>query len=176
MSKTLVVILIILLGILSAALCALSVILFINNRDLKKEIQTLKTTIEADDTGDQDGSDTDTGEEPSDGCEQSSDDAEVAVFTPCDGDEVGDKLTISGLARAFENTITVEVLSEGGESLYKKGILTDATDVGLFGNYSVDVDSSDFALGTLTVKVYIPSAKDGSDKSVVEVEVNHINE
>ena len=177
MKKTLVIIAFVLLAVLTAVLCALSVLLFLNNKELKTEIETLKATVEEDDdTDSEENSDVDTDEDTTEDsedadCEKESDDGETIVTSPCDGDIVDNILVIKGSARAFESTILVEVNKTNGTNLYKKVVTVDAADVGLFGDFLVSVDTSGYADGDVVVKVYSESAKDGSDQSVVEVPV-----
>lgn len=175
MKKTLVIVAFVLLAILTAVLCALSVLLFLNNKELKTEIETLKATVEEDNDTDSEGnSDVDSDEDTtgnSEDCEKESEDGETIVTSPCDGDTVDEVLVIKGSARAFENVILVEVNKTNGTNLYKKVVMVDAADVGLFGDFLVSVDTSSYADGDVVVKVYSESAMDGSDQSVVEVPV-----
>ena len=178
MQKTLTIVIIALLAVLTAVLCALSVVLFLNNKELKKEVANLKASENQDngDTGSEGNTDTDTAEDTEEDaeldCDNESSNGEITVTSPCAGETLGSTIAVEGTARAFENTILVSVLDENDDELYQQVITFDAPDAGEFGDFSAVLDwTPSGSLQEGTIKVYEISAADGSDRSVVLVPV-----
>lgn len=64
----------------------------------------------------------------------------ITITSPKANESVDSPVTITGKARVFENQFTVQVKNSTGQIVYKQtGVMSDAKNSGLFGNYSVKV-------------------------------------
>lgn len=103
--------------------------------------------------------------------EERSDGGNTVVTAPLDGDVVGDPVTITGRAIAFENNINIRIMDGRGNILKETYATTDAREVGQFGNFSVTVNYADPSTPTGIIEVFQISARDGSEIDKVTIEV-----
>lgn len=107
--------------------------------------------------------------EPSEVVEIDSD-ANIVIESPASGDVVTSPITVTGQARAFENTIDWRILD--GETVVESGFITfTSEDVGEFGAFEEHIflpviDGDEFTLEFFTL-----SARDGSVQDLVELEL-----
>ncbi len=86
----------------------------------------------------------------------------VIVTSPVAGAAIGLPLVITGSARVFESTFNYRLLDTDGTVLVEGNAMTNAPDVGQFGDFAVTTSYA-LPLGTTgTVEVFDRSAKDGS--------------
>ncbi len=97
--------------------------------------------------------------------------ANITVSSPKPNDKVSNPIIVKGQARVFENTFVYALKDKAGNELYKNYAMTDAPDMGLFGNYTVKIPVPVFAPKDLVVEVFEYSAKDGSVTNLVRVPV-----
>jgi len=70
---------------------------------------------------------------------------------------------IEGRGRAFENTIGIAVKDDYRFLLYQGSVITNAKDVGLFGDFKADILLNYFPQSdSITIEAFISSPKDGS--------------
>ncbi|MFH1161936.1 MAG: Gmad2 immunoglobulin-like domain-containing protein [Candidatus Jorgensenbacteria bacterium] len=110
--------------------------------------------------------------------------ANIIVAAPQPGATVGLPLTITGKARAFENTFSYRIRDENNSVLFESNAMTDAEDAGILGNGSTSLTilslPKDFSLSVNypepkstrgTVEVFEYSAKDGEEINKVAVPI-----
>ncbi len=86
----------------------------------------------------------------------------MTVTSPTANEIIGLPLVIKGSARVFESTFNYRLLDTDGTLLTEGAAMTNAPDVGEFGNFTVTT-SYDTPTGTVgTLEVFDYSAKDGA--------------
>lgn len=98
---------------------------------------------------------------------------DIVVEAPsCNQDvAVGGDLTVSGVARVFEGTLTIEIRDITGEPLRSETTTTVGADAGEFGTYEVTFDLAALPAGAYEVVAYSISPQDGSVENVFAVPV-----
>ncbi|ACB85114.1 Gmad2 immunoglobulin-like domain-containing protein [Natranaerobius thermophilus] len=93
----------------------------------------------------------------------------IKVFSPEPGDEIEDKVKLTGLASVFEGTVSYDLVTEDGEVVYKDH--TTAA-MGDWGYFEEEVEIPSDVDEEITLKLYSTSMKDGSKQFVVEIPLN----
>ncbi|NLJ33463.1 MAG: protease complex subunit PrcB family protein [Firmicutes bacterium] len=91
----------------------------------------------------------------------------IKVFSPLPGEEVKDRIRLTGIASVFEGTVSYELLTKGDQVLERGFITAAMLDWGYFErtiHLAVDTE-----LDGLTLQLYSESAKDGSKAYMVEI-------
>lgn len=132
--------------------------------ELKKEI---KAAEEKKDKDEDDGNENDGKKQ----AEKASESGNTVVTSPMDGDAIGDPVTVTGRAIAFESTFNLRVKDAAGNILKETSAMTNAPGMGEFGDFSVTLDYATPSTPTGTIEVFQYSAKDGSeiDKVIIDV-------
>ncbi len=92
----------------------------------------------------------------------------IAVYSPKPGGS-GRQFTLTGLSRTFEATTAWRVV-DSARRLVAGGYTTASRGTSpVWGTYQVSVQLPVSASGNLTLEVYWPSARDGSDVDVVQI-------
>ncbi len=99
-----------------------------------------------------------------------SDDGNILIYSPTEGEKISSPYNLSGSARVFENVVNYELTDDSGNVL-TSGIATAlASDVGQFGDFSVSFSFTSTAKnGKLSIFSYSP--KDGSKQDLIEIKV-----
>jgi len=97
--------------------------------------------------------------------------ANITVSSPVSNEKVSNPIIVRGQARVFENTFSYALKDGTGNKLYENNAMTDATDAGIFGNYTVKIPVPVSAPKDLVVEVFEYSAKDGSVTNLVRIPV-----
>lgn len=97
--------------------------------------------------------------------------ANITITSPLAGDKVPNPITVKGQARVFENTFAYALRDRAGNKLYENYAMSDASDAGLFGNYTVKIPVPVSAPKDLIVEVFEYSARDGEVINLVRVPV-----
>ena len=95
----------------------------------------------------------------------------VTISSPSVNEVIGLPLVIAGKARVFENTFNYRLLDQDGSVLAEGHAMTNATDAGLMGDYTVTTSYAAPTGTTGTVEVFDYSAKDGSVVDLARVSV-----
>jgi spore germination protein GerM len=95
----------------------------------------------------------------------------IQVTSPRSGESVGLPLTITGYARVFENQFAYRVKDLKGNLLKEGSAMSNATDSGKFGAFTITTNYAEPASTNGTVEVFEYSAKDGSEVNKVTVPV-----
>ncbi|BAL81044.1 Gmad2 immunoglobulin-like domain-containing protein [Caldisericum exile] len=83
-------------------------------------------------------------------------------------------IRIEGRGRAFENTIGIKVVDGNDFILFQGSTITDAKDMGQFGNFKEDIKLKVFPqTDKIKVVAYIASPKDGTITSSDEKSINY---
>jgi len=99
----------------------------------------------------------------------------IALFEPAPETSVSNPFTVKGAARVFENVVSIR-LRDGDESVLAETFATaQSADIGLFGNFEVNLSYPQprFSMGTL--EVYQESARDGSEQDKISIPVEFTN-
>jgi hypothetical protein len=102
--------------------------------------------------------------------EASSDSGNTVVTTPLARASVTSPLTVSGRARAFENTVNIRLKNADGEILVETFATADG-DLGRFGEFSAVLEFTATS-GQGTLEAFQISAEDGSEQDRVVMPVN----
>jgi hypothetical protein len=95
----------------------------------------------------------------------------ITVTSPKSGETVAKKFVVQGQARVFENVLNYRLKDEDGKVLTEGNMIANAEDVGLFGPFSVEIDTSTAKGKKGTLEVFSESAADGSDINMVKIPV-----
>jgi len=95
----------------------------------------------------------------------------IKVYAPEQGASITSPVTISGEARVFEGTVNYRILDENGTVIGEGFTTAAATDVGLFGPYTVAAVFSPPLTPVGRIEVFNYSARDGSVENLVTVRV-----
>ena len=95
----------------------------------------------------------------------------MILAAPIDDIGVGSPIAIAGRAIAFESTINVRVRDGRGETLVEAAAMTDAPDVGRFGDFTVELEFDKPSTSSGTVEIFEYSARDGAEINKVSVSV-----
>ncbi|MDZ4229607.1 MAG: GerMN domain-containing protein, partial [Candidatus Veblenbacteria bacterium] len=103
----------------------------------------------------------------------------VLVYAPPAQAMATSPFIVSGIARVFENTVSLKVVNEDEETVWTGFTTANAPDVGTYGGYSaiVDLSGTELTAGDrVRLEVFQSSAKDGSeiDKVVVPLELKEV--
>lgn len=96
----------------------------------------------------------------------------IIITSPLKGETVSAPFIIQGQARVFENQFSWRVRSDSGTVIASGNGMSDASDAGQFGNFSVTVPSLPAGILRGTVEVYDNSPRDGSEIDLVSVPVS----
>lgn len=105
----------------------------------------------------------------------------VMVYEPVAMSQVDSVFTVTGIARVFENTVSLKVVAEDGRWLLQDFVTATAPDVGTYGTFRKQLVLPDTAVSSgssITLEVFQSSAKDGSeiDKVNVPLQVGAVTE
>jgi hypothetical protein len=95
----------------------------------------------------------------------------VEVSSPTVGEVIGLPLVIKGKARVFESTFAYRLLDADGTVLVAGHAMTNAPDIGEFGDFTVTTSYGEPTGDSGTVEVFEYSAKDGSVINLAQVAV-----
>lgn len=96
----------------------------------------------------------------------------IMVYLPPQRAVISSPFSVSGIARVFENNVSLKVLNTKGQSIWTGFVAANAPDVGTWGGFSTTIDlaGAEVAVGErLELQVYQSSAKDGSEIDKVKV-------
>ena len=96
----------------------------------------------------------------------------LLVVSPEPKSTVTSPLIVTGFGRTFEQTFAWRIKDSTGAVVATGFAMTRAADVGQFGPFSFEVFLPALTAQAFTLQVYEASAKDGSDQSVVTVDLN----
>ena len=87
----------------------------------------------------------------------------IIVYAPSPNDEVGEILSVTGIARVFENQFSIRIY-KGNDVIYETGILYSSPDAGIYGDFSKTIFlTAPLSDGDeLTLDAFDFSPKDGS--------------
>lgn len=95
----------------------------------------------------------------------------IYVSSPAPDTKISNPFLVSGSARVFENIVNIR-LKDGDNSVLAESFATaQSADVGLFGNFELNLTYKQPRFATGTLEVYWQSAKDGSDQDLVSIPV-----
>ncbi|MFA6495170.1 MAG: Gmad2 immunoglobulin-like domain-containing protein [Candidatus Paceibacterota bacterium] len=97
------------------------------------------------------------------------DEPPIMVYAPASHDVVSGSVSISGLARVFENQFLIQLTDAAGKVLAQESAYAHAPDAGQYGDFSLTMAIPVSASGTLLLKAFDASPKDGSSLGLVEV-------
>ncbi len=86
----------------------------------------------------------------------------MILLAPVDNTSVTSPLMVTGRAIAFESTVNARVLDGTGLVLAEASGRTDAVDVGVFGDFAIELEFDPPTTTSGTVAVFEYSARDGS--------------
>ncbi len=98
----------------------------------------------------------------------------IVIFSPQDGQVVSDPtITVSGVARVFENSFIIRVRTSTTTVLFEKPVMTVGNDAGKFGefNYSFTLPRNILPNSQVFIDAFEYSPKDGSQTNVATVSV-----
>ena len=95
----------------------------------------------------------------------------IMLYAPAPYDVVSGSVFVSGLARVFENQFLVQVTDAAGRILAQELAYAHAPDVGQYGDFSLTIALPSSASGTLNIKAFDSSPKDGSPLGLVEIPI-----
>ena len=104
--------------------------------------------------------------------EKKSQSGQTIVTKPLDNETIGNPVTISGRAVAFESQVNIRIKDANGKVLKETNTMTDAKDAGQFGNFSASVSYPSPATDTGTIEVYQVSMADGGDSEKDKVTIS----
>lgn len=94
----------------------------------------------------------------------------IFVEDPAPFDEVDQMFRVHGTANVFEATFMVRLTGPDERVLYEH-LQMATSGTGTRGTFDFTLDATTAAHGTAMLRVWEPSAKDGSDTNVVEIPV-----
>lgn len=103
--------------------------------------------------------------------EEAPGESNIVVSSPLEGGLLTTPMTVSGTARAFENTVNVDVKNARGDVVISEVVNVHGADVGQFGEFSVNIHFQFSGTKEGSVEVYSISAKDGSQQDLVSIPV-----
>ncbi len=106
----------------------------------------------------------------------SSSEGNIILMSPLPGDAVDDILRVIGSARVFENVVEYRLKDVNGDILESNYAIADAPDIGQFGDFEIEIDTSAYAEGIFWLDVYWASARDGSDTDLISVKIERPSE
>lgn len=95
----------------------------------------------------------------------------IVLYAPAPHDSVSGSVTVSGTARVFENQFLIQLADASGKILAQESAYAHAPDVGQYGDFSLTIAIPSSATGTLLLKAFDLSAKDGSPLGLLEVPI-----
>jgi len=97
--------------------------------------------------------------------------ANIEVIIPSKSTEVSLPFEIKGVARVFENVVSLKIEDETGKELLKTFTMASSPDTGQFGEFFYQVHSlkEHPANNNITLKVYWDSPKDGEPLDLVTI-------
>lgn len=97
---------------------------------------------------------------------------EITIDEPAADAVETSSFSIRGKARTFENMVYARIKDENGLTLWEESAVSDAPDVGQFGNYIFQVDEiKTKPRGKLIIEVFEKSAKDGGEINKITREI-----
>jgi hypothetical protein len=98
----------------------------------------------------------------------------IIVSQPGAEETLVDSFTLVGRARTFESHVNYRLTDASGQVLANNVFIYEAEDMGIFGDFSLNVDFAEPTAATGTLEVFQGSAKDGSeiDKVTIPVRFN----
>jgi hypothetical protein len=112
--------------------------------------------------------------QPTTGCEPTASSPNIIVNLPYTNEVVGNKFTVSGYARVFENQFNISVVTINNIKVYTDVATSSAPDAGQFGAFQKEVTLPQMVDNTnLVLEVYDLSAKDGSQIDTVRVPITY---
>lgn len=100
-----------------------------------------------------------------------SDSGNVEVTSPDVGETIGLPLVATGRARVFESTLNYRLLDAENSVLAEGYVMTNAPDIGEFGDFTITTSYAAPSGNTGTLEVFDYSAKDGSVIDLAQVPV-----
>jgi hypothetical protein len=97
--------------------------------------------------------------------------APIIITSPQALELVKSPLMVTGRAIAFENTIAWRLRDQSGTQLASGTVMTNAPDVGKYGDYFISIPLPKNVPQTIIIDVFERSAKDGSEINKVSVPV-----
>lgn len=101
----------------------------------------------------------------------SSDEINILVDMPEQGDILTSPFVVSGEARVFEGTVIVQVTNISGKVLIEEVVTAHSLDVGQFGSFKVTLGFSFSQTKEGFVEVFSESARDGTQQNLVKIPV-----
>jgi Immunoglobulin-like domain of bacterial spore germination/Sporulation and spore germination len=95
----------------------------------------------------------------------------VEVTSPDVGEIIGLPLAVTGNARVFESTLNYQLFDADGSVLAAGYVMTNAPDMGEFGDFTITTSYDEPSGTTGTLEVFDYSAKDGSVIDLAEVPI-----
>lgn len=95
----------------------------------------------------------------------------IVLMLPADGQEVGLPVEISGVARVFENNLSVRIKDKEGNILTEKNITANSPDIGRFGEFKASLNYTEPKTSEGYVEAFNYSAKDGTVENLVSAAV-----
>gem|GEM_PF-503439 len=95
----------------------------------------------------------------------------IVVYTPAPHETVSGSVAVSGTARVFENQFLIQLVDASGKVLAQESAYAHAPDVGQYGDFSLTMVIPASASGTVVLKAFDPSPKDGSPLGLVEIPI-----
>lgn len=99
------------------------------------------------------------------------DEPPIVVYAPTPRETVSGLVAVSGTARVFENQFLVQLADASGKTLVQESAYAHAFDVGQYGDFSLTIAVPASVSGTLLLKAFDPSPKDGSPLGLVEIPI-----
>lgn len=97
------------------------------------------------------------------------DEPPIVLYEPAPHTTVSGSVLVRGTARVFENQFVVQLVGASGNVLAQESAYAHAPDVGQYGDFAVTLAVPPSASGTLSVRAFDPSPKDGSPLGLVQV-------
>lgn len=94
----------------------------------------------------------------------------ILVETPAPFDEVVFPLRLTGTANVFEAVFMIRLTDAAGTTFYEQPAMA-TSGTGTRGTFDITIEATPAAHGTGIVRLWEPSARDGSDTNVVEYPV-----
>lgn len=103
----------------------------------------------------------------------------IILYVPNSDSTINNQFTIEGIARAFENSISLRITNERTGKILLSGILeVKSPDMGVYGPFeeSITLSNRDLKKGDpITITLFEPSAKDGSESNTISYSVRYDN-
>ena len=98
----------------------------------------------------------------------------IIVTEPVPYQEVGFPLVLTGQARVFESVFQYRLLDDAGNVLAQNYAMANALDVGLYGDFSLEIVYQEPKSVQGVLEVFSYSAKDGSEQDMVRIPVRFL--